>query len=63
MLRGHTYHYSQLQTALAPAWHCTPHGRGAGEAVYRRGSIVASYLHAYFPSCPAAIAALLGGRA
>lgn len=30
----------------------------AGEAVYQAGSLKASYFHAYFPSCPAAVAAL-----
>jgi len=62
-LRGHTFHYSQLDTPLAPAWRCVPHGRGAGEAVYRCGSITASYMHAYFPSSPAATVALLTGAA
>ena len=35
----------------------------AGEAVYRAGSLTASYFHAYFPSCPQAAAALLGASA
>lgn len=60
-LRGHSFHYSQLDTPLEPAWHCTPQRRGAGEYVFRRGAITASYLHAYFPSSPAAVAALLTG--
>ena len=30
-----------------------------GEAVYQTGRLSASYLHAYFPSNPAAVAALL----
>jgi cobyrinic acid a,c-diamide synthase len=29
--------------------------------VYRIGSLTASYFHAYFPSNPPAVAALLGG--
>jgi cobyrinic acid a,c-diamide synthase len=29
-----------------------------GEAVYRQGSLTASYFHAWFPSSPAAVAAL-----
>lgn len=57
-VRGHTFHHSSLTTPLAPvARASSPNGRGTAEAVYRRGRITASYLHAYFPSNPAAIAA------
>lgn len=57
-LRGHTFHHSQLHTSLTPALRArTPDGR-PGEAVYRHGRLTASYLHAYFPSNPAAVAAL-----
>ncbi|RJG14773.1 cobyrinate a,c-diamide synthase [Massilia cavernae] len=59
VLRGHAFHYSQLDTALAPRTHTVKHPSGAaGEAVYRVGSLTASYFHAYFPSCPAAVAAM-----
>ena len=60
-LRGHTFHYSTLDSA-APvvARTCSPRGRGAGEAVYQHGSLHASYFHAWFPSPPEAVAALLG---
>ena len=59
LLRGHTFHYSRLETALEPASHTVKHPSNArGEALYRRGSLAASYFHAYFPSCPAAAAAL-----
>jgi len=58
MLRGHTFHYSKGDTALAPlARAATPDGR-AGEAVYRRGRLTASYVHFYFPSNPEAAARL-----
>ena len=58
-LRGHTFHYSTLATAQAPAAHTIKHPSGMqGEAVYRAGSLTASYFHAYFPSCPAAVAAM-----
>lgn len=57
-LRGHTFHYSELQTPLDPAAQCVPHRHGAGEYCYRKGAITASYLHAYFPSNPAAVAGL-----
>lgn len=57
-LRGHTFHYSKSDTPLAPL--CTsvhPAGR-AGEAVYRRERLTASYMHLYFPSNPQAAARL-----
>jgi cobyrinic acid a,c-diamide synthase len=58
-LRGHTFHYSRIETEIAPAAHTAKHPSGdAGEAVYRLGSLTASYFHAYFPSCPSAVAAL-----
>lgn len=58
-LRGHTFHYSRLDTPLAPALHASsPDGR-PGEAVFRAGRLVAGYVHAYFPSNPDAVAALL----
>lgn len=60
LLRGHTFHYSRLETPLAPAAHTVKHPSGAaGEALYHAGSLTASYFHAYFPSCPAAVAAFL----
>jgi cobyrinic acid a,c-diamide synthase len=59
LLRGHTFHYSSLETDTAPAAHTVKHPSNAqGEAIYRVGSLTASYFHAYFPSCPAAVAAL-----
>ena len=59
ILRGHTFHYSRLETGVAPSAHTVKHPSGAvGEAVYRVGSLTASYFHAYFPSNPAAVAAL-----
>ncbi len=62
-LRGHTFHYSEFETPLEPFARCVPHGFGAGEHCYRAGSVVASYLHGYFPSAPSAVAALFGGTA
>lgn len=59
MLRGHTFHYSRLETPVPPASQAVRHPAGdAGEALYRLGSLAASYFHAYFPSCPRAAAAL-----
>ena len=58
-LRGHTFHYSRMESSLTPIGFTTKNPSGAtGEAVYRQGSLTASYFHAYFPSCPAAAAML-----
>lgn len=62
-LRGHTFHYSTLQTPL-PAWAHTRRPEGAaeaGEAVYRHGSLTASYFHAWFASSPQWVARLFLG--
>lgn len=57
-VRGHTFHYSRLQTDLPPAARAsTPDGR-EGEALYRAGSLLASYMHLYFPSAPEAVTRL-----
>ncbi len=57
-LRGHSFHHSLLQTA-EPAFSRgrTQHG-GAGEAVFRRGRLTATYIHFYWPSNPSAAANL-----
>ncbi|MFC3109734.1 cobyrinate a,c-diamide synthase [Undibacterium arcticum] len=61
-LRGHTFHYSRFDTDATPVAHTIKHPSGAaGEAVYRVGTLSASYFHAYFPSCPTAVAALFLG--
>ncbi|GAB3661044.1 cobyrinate a,c-diamide synthase [Ramlibacter alkalitolerans] len=61
-LRGHSFHFSRCETALAPALHASaPDGR-AGEPVWRRGPLLATYFHAWFPSCPQAAAAILRGE-
>lgn len=58
-LRGHTFHYSRLETPLAPSQHTLRHPAGTpGEAVYRAGSLTASYFHGYFASNPQAVADL-----
>ncbi|QJD99419.1 cobyrinate a,c-diamide synthase [Massilia forsythiae] len=63
-LRGHTFHYSRLDTAIEAQAHTVKHPSGAtGEAVYRTGSLTASYFHAFFASNPAAAAGLLCGDA
>jgi cobyrinic acid a,c-diamide synthase len=61
-IRGHTFHYSTLETSVRPAARTLAYPRGTeGEFIYRLGSLTASYFHAYFPSCPDAIAALFKG--
>ena len=63
VIRGHTFHYSTTASPLTPALRAVaPRDGSAGEAVYQVGSLTASYVHFYFPSNPAAIASLLGGR-
>lgn len=58
-LRGHTFHYSRLESTLPPLGYTVKHPSASqGEAIYRQGSLAASYFHAYFPSCPPAAAAL-----
>jgi len=61
-LRGHTFHYSLLATGVPPQAHTVKQRtQTPGEAVYRVGSLFASYFHGYFPSNPRAVAALFGG--
>ncbi|NYH17107.1 cobyrinate a,c-diamide synthase [Paraburkholderia bryophila] len=63
-LTGHTFHYSKLSTPLTPLHHATrPNSATSGEALYRHGAIVATYMHAYWPSNPAFTAALFHGNA
>ena len=58
-LRGHTFHYSQLETGLTHCARTVRHPSGTeGEAIYRHGSLTASYFHAWFPSCPRTVAEL-----
>jgi cobyrinic acid a,c-diamide synthase len=63
-LRGHAFHYSRFDTTQAVHTHAKRHPDGSdGEPIYRRGSLTGSYFHAYFPSCPAAVAQLFAGSA
>lgn len=58
-LRGHTFHYSKLETDMRPFATSTPQAAsGRGEPAYRSGRLHATYLHHYFPSHPQAAAAL-----
>jgi cobyrinic acid a,c-diamide synthase len=59
VLRGHTFHHSTMETSLAPwARGERLYNTSPGEAIYREGRLVASYLHNYFPSNPQAAAEL-----
>ncbi len=59
-LRGHSFHYSTMETPLVPIAYGRRHPDGRpGEPWYRHGPIRASYLHLYFPSAPQEAAALL----
>jgi cobyrinic acid a,c-diamide synthase len=62
-MTGHTFHYSKLTTTLTPDRTATrPQGDVPGEAVFRAGPIVATYMHTYWPSNPAFAAALFHGE-
>lgn len=64
VLRGHTFHYSTCESPVAVRARTTrphaPEGDAPGEALYRHGSVQASYFHAWFASNPCAAAALFG---
>ena len=65
-LRGHTFHHSTCATPLPPWTHAQAVRGGvvgAGEPLYVRGPVRASYFHAWFPSNPALAAALLSAGA
>ncbi len=58
-VRGHTYHHARMQSPATPAGHTqAQRHHGQPEAVWRQGRLHASFLHLYFPSNPAAVAAL-----
>jgi cobyrinic acid a,c-diamide synthase len=58
-VRGHTFHYSRMESPLAPvAWSEGARAGRRGEPVYRLGQLHAAYLHMYFPSNPEAAARL-----
>ncbi|WP_018878898.1 cobyrinate a,c-diamide synthase [Thioalkalivibrio sp. ALE9] len=59
-LRGHTFHHTHAEVDWEPMAHCrrARDGGTAAEGIYREGRLTAGYLHAYFPSNPAAAAAL-----
>ncbi|MBV8469095.1 MAG: cobyrinate a,c-diamide synthase [Burkholderiaceae bacterium] len=57
-LRGHSFHYSSLDTPLQAASRAhNPNGGRTAEALYLQGSLRASYVHHYFASNPEVVAA------
>jgi cobyrinic acid a,c-diamide synthase len=62
LLRGHTFHYSTTSTSLQAAARTSrpdiEPSADAGEALWVQGAVRASYFHAWFPSCPAAVVEL-----
>lgn len=64
-LRGHSFHWSRFDTALQPMAMTSPArsgAAGAGEAIYQRGSLRASWFHPWFASSPAFTARLFGAE-
>lgn len=60
-IRGHAHHHSRSHETLKPLAHGVRASHPApGEAIFRRHRLTASYLHLFFPSNPAAVAALFG---
>jgi cobyrinic acid a,c-diamide synthase len=58
-VRGHSFHYSRLETGMEPVALSAGRRPGQhGEPVYREGALHASYMHLYFPSNPLAVACL-----
>jgi cobyrinic acid a,c-diamide synthase len=59
VLRGHTFHHSLIETPL-PTFAVGERlfNTSAGERIFCEKRLVASYLHGYFPSNPAAAASL-----
>ncbi|KZN34216.1 hypothetical protein N480_21675 [Pseudoalteromonas luteoviolacea S2607] len=52
-LRGHSFHYSSADIAHTPIAQSLYHPhQHKGEHVYHSGSVLASYMHWYFDSCP-----------
>jgi cobyrinic acid a,c-diamide synthase len=58
-VRGHSFHHSTIESPLTPAARTERAQSGAaGEAIYRRERLVATYFHGYFPSNAQAAAQL-----
>ncbi|HHC74830.1 MAG TPA: cobyrinate a,c-diamide synthase [Thiothrix sp.] len=63
-IRGHAHHHSRSHDTPTPIAYGRRQNHPAnGEAIYRQGSLTASYLHLFFPSNPQAVAQLFTLRA
>lgn len=63
-LRGHAHHRSRSSGTPDPIAHGKrPRHPAPGEAIYRKGSLTATYLHLFFPSNPPAVVSLFRGNA
>ena len=66
VLRGHTFHYSTTVSPLSVVARTARPGQPAqaeaGEALYRHGSVHASYFHPWFASNPGLVARWMGGE-
>ncbi|MCY4044965.1 MAG: cobyrinate a,c-diamide synthase [Cellvibrionales bacterium] len=62
-IRGHAHHRSQFECAFEPSDYARRQRHPApGEPIYQSGSLVASYLHLFFPSNPELTAQLFKGE-
>ncbi|WP_282109557.1 cobyrinate a,c-diamide synthase [Shewanella algicola] len=62
-IKGHCFHYSTSDIDLEPIGTATSTGRfGSSEPVYQHGSVVASYVHWYFPSSPQIVSSWFLGQ-
>ena len=62
-VRAHAHHRSRCFDTDEPIGYGKRQRHPApGEPIFRDGSVTASYLHLFFPSNPAAIAAIFGGQ-
>ena len=62
-IRGHAHHRTiSSATPKAIAYGIRPNHPASGEAIYREGSLTASYLHLFFASNPEAVAKVFLGR-
>lgn len=57
-IRGHTFHYSSMETSVKALSQAQYADGREGEMIYRVNNATASYLHFYFPSNPKLVAEL-----
>lgn len=63
LVRGHVHHRSaSIDTPEPIAYGQRQRHPAPGEAIYRQGSLTATYLHLFFASNPAAIAGIFGAK-